>query len=86
MNVHGRRVGPVQLRGSHLDDVFAAQARPKQVAALERAVQANAQALPLDQLTDRASNQLRRVAAFLATYAPAGANAVHLSKEENEWT
>ncbi|WEP00755.1 ATP/GTP-binding protein (plasmid) [Streptomyces sp. FXJ1.172] len=84
MNVHGRRIGPVQLRGPHLDDVFAAQARPREVPMLERAAQANAGALPLDQLTDRAAKQLGRVAAFLAAHSPAGA-AVHLSKE-NEWT
>ncbi|MEV6841004.1 ATP/GTP-binding protein [Streptomyces sp. NPDC051133] len=86
MNVHGRRIGPIQLRGPHLDDVFAAQARPREVPALERAAQANAGALPLDQLTDRAAQQLGRVAAFLAAHSPAGAAAVHLSKEENEWT
>jgi hypothetical protein len=84
MNVHGRRVGPVRLRGPHLDDVFAAQARPQQAGALERAAQANAQALPLGALTDRAAKQLGRVAAFLAAHAPAGATAVRLSKE-NEW-
>jgi len=81
MNVHGHRVGPVQLRGPHLDDVFAAQARPRQVPALERAAQENAQALPLDQLSDRAAQQLGRTAAFLAAHTPA---AVHLSKE-SEW-
>ncbi|MGW3134991.1 ATP/GTP-binding protein [Streptomyces sp. NPDC001139] len=85
MNVHGRRIGPIQLRGPHLDDVFAAQARPREVPALERAAQANAGALPLDQLTNRAAQQLGRVTAFLAAHSPAGA-AVHLSKEENEWT
>ncbi|MFB7576258.1 ATP/GTP-binding protein [Streptomyces sp. NPDC056165] len=84
MNVHGRRVGPVQLRGPHLDHVFAAQARPQQVPALERAAQANAQALPLDQLTDRAAKQLGLVAAFLTAHAPAGATAVHLSKEKDQ--
>ncbi|MFJ8793592.1 ATP/GTP-binding protein [Streptomyces sp. NPDC102462] len=84
MNVHGRRIGPIQLRGPHLDDVFAAQARPREVPALERAAQANAGALPLDQLTDRAAKQLGRVTAFLAAHSPAGAAAVHLSKE-NEW-
>ncbi|MFC9931670.1 ATP/GTP-binding protein [Streptomyces sp. NPDC127190] len=84
MNVHGRRVGPVRLRGPHLDDVFAAQARPQQARALERAAQANAQALPLETLTDRAAQQLGRVAAFLAAHAPADAAAVRLSKE-NEW-
>jgi hypothetical protein len=82
MNVRGRRVGPIQLRGPHLDDVFAAQARPQQVPALERAALANAQALPLDQLTDQAAKQLGRVAAFLGAHSPAGAAAVHLSKEK----
>jgi hypothetical protein len=85
LNVHGRRIGPIQLRGPHLDDVFAAQARPREVPALERAAQANAGALPLDQLTDRAAKQLGRVTAFLAAHCPAGTAAGHLSKE-NEWT
>ncbi|MFF9171828.1 MULTISPECIES: ATP/GTP-binding protein [unclassified Streptomyces] len=84
MNVHGRRVGPVRLRGPHIDDVFAAQARPQQAGALERAAQANAQAFPLETLTDRATKQLRQVAAFLTAHTPAGAAAVRLSKE-NEW-
>jgi len=84
MSVRGRRVGPLQLRGPHLDDVLAAQARPREVPALERAAQANAGALPLEKLTDRAAKQLGRVAAFLAAHSPAGA-ALHLSKEENEW-
>ncbi|MFC4469243.1 ATP/GTP-binding protein [Streptomyces xiangluensis] len=80
LNVHGRRIGPVQLRGPHLDDLFAAQARPKDLPALERAAHANAGALPLNQLTDRAAQQLGRVAAFLTEHSPA----VPLSKE-NEW-
>ncbi|WP_435279762.1 ATP/GTP-binding protein [Streptomyces sp. 1222.5] len=84
MNVHGRRVGPVQLRGPHLDAVFAAQARPRRVPALEQAALANAGALPLDQLTDRAADQLGRVAAFLAAHSPSGATPVPLSKEEYE--
>ncbi|MFF9818915.1 ATP/GTP-binding protein [Streptomyces sp. NPDC014006] len=84
MNVSGRRVGPVQLRGPHLDDIFAAQARPQQVGALERAAQANAQAVPMQTLTERAAKQLGRVATFLATHAPAGAASAHLSKEK-EW-
>ncbi|WP_328834560.1 ATP/GTP-binding protein [Streptomyces europaeiscabiei] len=82
MNVHGRRVGPVQLRGPHLDDVFAHLARPKDVPALEQAARTNAGALPLDQLTERATEQLGRVAAFLTSLSPAGATAVHLSKEK----
>ncbi|WP_329600206.1 ATP/GTP-binding protein [Streptomyces pseudovenezuelae] len=82
MNVHGRRIGPIQLRGPHLDDAFAAQARPKDVPALEHAAQANAQALPLGQLTDRVGEQLGRVAAFLAEHSPADAAAVDLSKEK----
>ncbi|MFI6494313.1 ATP/GTP-binding protein [Streptomyces sp. NPDC050564] len=80
MTVHGRRVGPVQLRGPHLDAVFAAQARPQKVDALEQAAHANAGALPLDQLTARAARQEGRVAAFLAEHAPAGTTSVHLSK------
>ncbi|WP_060903245.1 hypothetical protein [Streptomyces europaeiscabiei] len=82
MNVHGRRVGPVQLRGPHLDDVFAHLARPKDVPALEQAARTNAGALPLDQLTERATEQLGRVAAVLTSLSPAGATAVHLSKEK----
>ncbi|MGP4049359.1 ATP/GTP-binding protein [Streptomyces sp. 2A115] len=82
LNVHGRRVGPVQLRGPHLDDIFAAQARPKDVPALERAALANAGARPLGQLTDLATQQLGRVAAFLAEHSPADATAVDLSKEK----
>ena len=84
MNVHGRRVGPVQLRGPHLDAVFAAQARPRQVPTLEHAALANARALPLNQLTDRAAEQIGRVAAFLAERPPAGAASVPLAKEEYE--
>ncbi|MEY9988123.1 hypothetical protein ABIE67_000155 [Streptomyces sp. V4I8] len=76
MTVHGRRIGPIQLRGPHLNDVFAAQTRPKDVPALERAAQANSGALPLNQLTDRAAEQLGRVAAFLAEHSPAGGAAV----------
>lgn len=84
LTVRGNRVGPVQLRGPHLDAVFAAHARPRQVDALERAAHANAGALPLDQLTARAAGQLGRVAAFLAEHAPAGATPVRLSKEVYE--
>ncbi|MFJ8364263.1 ATP/GTP-binding protein [Streptomyces sp. NPDC093984] len=84
MNVHGRRVGPVQLRGPHLDAIFAAQARPRQVPALEQAALANAGALPLDQLTDHSAQQISRVAAFLAEHSPATATPVPLTKEEYE--
>ncbi|MGW3312037.1 ATP/GTP-binding protein, partial [Streptomyces sp. NPDC001073] len=83
LNVHGHRVGPIQLRGPHLDDIFAAQARPKSVPALEQAAQANAGALPLDELTSRAARQLARVTAFLAAVTPTGSG-VHLSKD-NGW-
>jgi hypothetical protein len=81
MTVHGNRVGPVQLRGPHLDAVFAAQARPRKVNALEQAAHANAGALPLGQLTDRAVNQRARVTAFLAGRSPAGAIPARPSKE-----
>ncbi|MFE9454898.1 ATP/GTP-binding protein [Streptomyces sp. NPDC006739] len=84
MNVHGRRVGPIRLRGPHLDAVFATQARPHQVPALEQAAHTNAGALPLDQLTDRAAEQTGRVAVFLAQHSPATATPVPLTKEEYE--
>ncbi|MEU3795945.1 ATP/GTP-binding protein [Streptomyces fructofermentans] len=80
MNVHGRRVGPVQLRGPHLDTVFAAQARPRRVPALEQAALANAGALPLDQLIDRTAQQFGRVSALLAGLSPTGASPVPPSK------
>lgn len=83
MNVRGSRIGPVRLRGPHLDAVFAALARPKQALALERAAQANAQAVPLNQATDRAAGQLGRVTAFLGAHSPTGA-AAHLSKEMDQ--
>ncbi|MGW1966640.1 hypothetical protein ACWCPD_41030 [Streptomyces sp. NPDC001935] len=53
MNAHGHRIGPIPLRGPHLDDVYAAQARPHSIAALEQAAKTNAHALPLDKLTNR---------------------------------
>ncbi|MFJ9729434.1 ATP/GTP-binding protein [Streptomyces sp. NPDC101209] len=85
MNVHGHRIGPVQLRGPHLDTVFAAQARPRHVPELQRAALANAQALPLDQLLDHAASQLGRVTAFLAEHSPTTATAEPLTKNEEEY-
>ncbi|MET8102205.1 ATP/GTP-binding protein [Streptomyces sp. NPDC005236] len=79
MNVHGARIGPVKVRGPHLDTVFAAQARPQQIPDLERAALTNADARPLSELTEHATGQLARVATFLAEHAPA-ARRVHLSK------
>ncbi|MFI6340713.1 ATP/GTP-binding protein [Streptomyces sp. NPDC050535] len=70
LNVHGHRVGPVQLRGPHLDTLFADQARPQGVPALEHAALQNAAALPLRVLTQRAAEQFERVTAFLADQAP----------------
>jgi hypothetical protein len=80
MNVHGRRIGPLQLRGPHLDHVFAAQARPRKAPALLRAAQANAGAVPLQQLTDRATEQLTRVTTFLTEHSPTGTTGSRLSK------
>jgi hypothetical protein len=79
--VHGRRVGPVQIRGPHLDEVFADYARPTQVPALEQAALKNAGALPLAELTDRATRQLARVTALLSTLAPDTAGAISLPKD-----
>ncbi|MEU8645022.1 ATP/GTP-binding protein [Streptomyces sp. NPDC048674] len=79
MNVRGRRVGPVKVRGPHLDSVFAAQARPRQVPDLEKAALAAAGARPLTELTDHAAAQLGRVSAFLNEHAP---DRLSLSKEK----
>ncbi|MGW3631854.1 ATP/GTP-binding protein [Streptomyces sp. NPDC005122] len=79
MNVRGRRVGPVKIRGPHLDTVFAAQARPKQVPDLEKAALTAAGARPLTELTGHATEQLKNVTAFLAEHAPTWIN---LSKEK----
>ncbi|MET9735863.1 ATP/GTP-binding protein [Streptomyces sp. NPDC006458] len=72
LTVRGHRIGPVQLRGPHLDDVYADHARPRQVPALEHAAHANADAHPLTHLTHRAAGQLARVTAFLTTHTPTG--------------
>ncbi|MFF3207716.1 ATP/GTP-binding protein [Streptomyces sp. NPDC002962] len=71
LTVNGRRTGPVQITGPHLDEVFADYARPRQTAALERAAQAKAGAAPLHQLTAQAAGQLARVSGFLAQHIPA---------------
>jgi hypothetical protein len=80
LTVGGRRIGPVRITGPHLDEVFAHQARPGSVAALERAARATAGALPLDQLTARVTGQLARVNEFLAQHGPATTAAVRLQK------
>ncbi|MGW2563393.1 ATP/GTP-binding protein [Streptomyces sp. NPDC001514] len=80
LTVHGRRIGPVRLRGPHLDDVLASQARPGNVDALERAAHATAETRPLSQLTTRAADQLRRVTTFLTEHASAGAAPVRTTK------
>ncbi|MBQ0887829.1 ATP/GTP-binding protein [Streptomyces sp. RM72] len=70
LTVKGRRVGPVNITGPHLDDVFAAYARPHNAAAFERAARSTAGTAPLDELTTRARGQLGRVNAFLAQLTP----------------
>ncbi|MBT1098133.1 ATP/GTP-binding protein [Streptomyces sp. Tu102] len=69
LTVEGRRIGPVRITGPHLDEVFADYARPNRAGALVRAAQATAETAPLDELTDRAENQLSRVSSFLAEHA-----------------
>ncbi|MEV6057664.1 ATP/GTP-binding protein [Streptomyces sp. NPDC052107] len=81
LTVEGRRVGPVQITGPHLDEVFADYARRGQAGTLERAARATAGALPLGQLTNQAENQLTRVSDFLAQHASAVKPAVHLQKK-----
>ncbi|MEV0254715.1 ATP/GTP-binding protein [Streptomyces sp. NPDC050732] len=68
--VEGRRIGPVLIHGPHLDDVFAHLARPARVGLLERCADRMAGALPLPQLTTRATAQLNRVITFLNEQAP----------------
>ena len=80
LTVGGRRIGPLRLTGPHLDDVFAQQARPADVGALEQAARATAQALPLAELTARSAGQLRRVKDFLDQYTTDGSTAVLLQK------
>ncbi|MEW2000794.1 ATP/GTP-binding protein [Streptomyces coelicoflavus] len=70
LTVRGRRVGPVKITGPHLDDVFAAYARPDNTAAFERAARTTAGTAPLDELTTRTRGQLDRVNAFLAQLTP----------------
>jgi hypothetical protein len=81
LTVKGRRVGPFQITGPHLDDVFALYSRPLQVAALEHSAQAMAGAAPLGQLTAHASDQLARVGAFLAQHVPTTPPATGLQKK-----
>ncbi|MET9083660.1 ATP/GTP-binding protein [Streptomyces sp. NPDC004237] len=82
MTVRGRRIGPVRLRGPHLDHVFADWARPHQVTALQQTAQANARALPLDELTRRAAEQLGTVTSFVTARAASGA--ARVSTEKNQ--
>ncbi|MGC0334943.1 hypothetical protein RKD23_008020 [Streptomyces sp. SAI-170] len=81
VTVHGRRVGPFPITGPHLDDVYAAQCRPRQAAALERAARATAGAAPLHQLTTRAHEQLDRVSGFLTHLARTTEPATGLQKK-----
>ncbi|MFC8349812.1 ATP/GTP-binding protein [Streptomyces sp. NPDC057280] len=69
LTISGRRIGPVRLTGCHLDDVFANQARPHRIPALNRAAQTTARAQPLNQLTATAANQQARVQALLSHLA-----------------
>ncbi|CAM5516923.1 hypothetical protein STENM223S_03210 [Streptomyces tendae] len=70
LTVRGRRVGPVKITGPHLDDVFAAYARPDNTTAFESAARTTANTAPLDELTTRTRGQLDRVNAFLAQLTP----------------
>ncbi|MEU5225298.1 ATP/GTP-binding protein [Streptomyces toyocaensis] len=65
LTIHGRRIGPVQITGPHLDDIFTDHARPHQAAALERSARLRAGAAPLEQLTARAAGQLARLGSFV---------------------
>ncbi|MEU6260450.1 ATP/GTP-binding protein [Streptomyces sp. NPDC047043] len=81
LTVKGRRVGPVQITGPHLDDVFADHARPHRAKALEHAARTTARAAPLQTLTDRAEIQLTHVSDFLAQHTPTAQPTVRLHKK-----
>ncbi|HET6857468.1 MAG TPA: ATP/GTP-binding protein [Streptomyces sp.] len=78
LTVGGRRVGPVQISGPHLDEVFARYARPSAVAALEHAARATAGAVPIGELIAAAATQPGRVSDFLAQQTPSAAANTHL--------
>ncbi|MFG2794800.1 ATP/GTP-binding protein [Streptomyces sp. NPDC048419] len=77
LTVGGRRIGPAQITGPHLDDVFADLARPRQTAALDQAARTTAHTAPLETLTARAAGQHLRVTALLTHLAPHAAPAAH---------
>lgn len=81
--VNGSPVGPVLIHGPHLDEVFAEQYQPAQVAALERAADHNAHAQPLNELTATATGQLQRVQDFLRDHLAARPRPVVLTKTRN---
>ncbi|MFE5923934.1 ATP/GTP-binding protein [Streptomyces sp. NPDC056468] len=70
LTVNGKRIGPAQITGPHLDNVFADYAQPGQIPALEHAAHAAAEAAPLAHLTARAAQQHSRLRAFLTQHAP----------------
>ncbi|WP_425276833.1 ATP/GTP-binding protein [Streptomyces aquilus] len=80
LTVNGRRIGPVRLTGCHLDDVFAEQARPHQVPALNAAAHTTARTQPLNRLTATAAAQQARVQAFL-THLTTATTPTRLTKD-----
>ncbi|MFC7308979.1 ATP/GTP-binding protein [Streptomyces monticola] len=69
--VDGRRIGPIQIEGPHLDDHLAHLAHPGQVRALEHAALARAEAHPVTEAAEHAESQLDRVRGFLTRHRPA---------------
>ncbi|MEU9918949.1 ATP/GTP-binding protein [Streptomyces sp. NPDC051001] len=82
LTVAGRRIGPVPITGPHLDEVFADQARPRNVPALEDAAHTLAQAVALDELTASAAAQHSRVLNLLADITPAATTSARQNKQK----
>ncbi|MEU8481061.1 ATP/GTP-binding protein [Streptomyces hygroscopicus] len=67
LTVDGRRVGPLQVRGPELSEVFPRLARTRSVGALNRAADDKAAARPVSKLVAIARQQQQRVIGFLTS-------------------
>ncbi|SEB31678.1 ATP/GTP-binding protein [Streptomyces melanosporofaciens] len=65
--VDGRRVGPLQVRGPELSEVFPRLARTRAVGALSRAADKKAGARPVSELVAIAEKQQQRIVGFLTS-------------------
>ncbi|KOV22518.1 hypothetical protein ADK90_10765 [Streptomyces sp. XY413] len=68
--VSGKRLGPLQIRGPELEEVFGRLAKPSRTQALLRAAHANTGARPLSEQSAFAAGQEVRVREFLTGLTP----------------